>query len=219
MKTRSISWLATQVINGKCEVSSASVLCRYLCLLYNRVIYVKYNANNVLIFFCLMSQKQGSQRAQRTPHVLQVAPTRKIEEVEFFSKVLDFVRFCQGIVHNFSPPIHRGSPRSFSYALGLYTYATVPGLKASRVLGLIGESIAPLLGVGCILAGSIPFFVAILLAQVTSGAGYTFLSGAAQPWSLLEHFCPRCCQFLCEQYGDAGKLSHCSDFAMEPSPG
>ena len=50
-----------------------------------------------------MSQKQGRERAQRTPQFLQVTPTREIEEVEFSSKVLDFVRFCQGIVHNFSP--------------------------------------------------------------------------------------------------------------------
>ena len=39
-----------------------------------------------------------------------------------------------------------------------------------------------LLGFSWMLAGSIPFFVAILLSQVIGGAGYTFLSGAAQAW-------------------------------------
>ena len=39
-----------------------------------------------------------------------------------------------------------------------------------------------LLGFGFMLAGSIPFFVAILLSQIIGGAGYTFLSGAAQAW-------------------------------------
>ena len=39
-----------------------------------------------------------------------------------------------------------------------------------------------LLGVSCVLLGSIPFFLAILLSHVIAGAGYTFLSGAAQAW-------------------------------------
>ena len=64
-----------------------------------------------------MAEKQGSERVRRTPHVLPITLTSEIEKVEIFSKVLDFVRFCQVIVHNFSTPIHRGSPQSFSYTL------------------------------------------------------------------------------------------------------
>jgi MFS transporter, DHA3 family, tetracycline resistance protein len=39
-----------------------------------------------------------------------------------------------------------------------------------------------LMGLGFILEGSIPLFVAILLAQVVKGAGYTFISGAREAW-------------------------------------
>ena len=55
----------------------------------------------------------------------------------------------------------------------------VADVYSRRLSIIIGTA---LLGVSCILAGSIPFFVAILLAQVIAGAGYTFLSGAAQAW-------------------------------------
>ena len=44
-------------------------------------------------------------------------PTNRLENVEIFSKVLDFVRFCQVIVDNFLTPIHQSSPRLFSYPL------------------------------------------------------------------------------------------------------
>lgn len=39
-----------------------------------------------------------------------------------------------------------------------------------------------LLGLGIALQGAIPTFAAILLAQVVSGFGYTFLSGATEAW-------------------------------------
>jgi MFS transporter, DHA3 family, tetracycline resistance protein len=39
-----------------------------------------------------------------------------------------------------------------------------------------------LIGVGFILEGSLPIFLAILLAQLLWGAGYTFTSGAVQAW-------------------------------------
>ena len=55
----------------------------------------------------------------------------------------------------------------------------VADVYSRRLSIIIGTA---LLGVSCILAGSIRFFVAILLAQVIAGAGYTFLSGAAQAW-------------------------------------
>ena len=55
----------------------------------------------------------------------------------------------------------------------------VADVYSRRLSIIIGTA---LLGVSCILAGSIPLFVAILLAQFIGGAGYTFLSGAAQAW-------------------------------------
>ena len=55
----------------------------------------------------------------------------------------------------------------------------VADMYSRRLSIIIGTA---LLGVSCILAGSIPFFIAILLAQIVAGAGYTFLSGAAQAW-------------------------------------
>ena len=55
----------------------------------------------------------------------------------------------------------------------------VADVYSRRLSIIIGTA---LLGVSCILAGSIPFFVAILLSQVIAAAGYTFLSGAAQAW-------------------------------------
>ena len=39
-----------------------------------------------------------------------------------------------------------------------------------------------LIGVGFTLEGSVPVFVAVLVAQVIWGAGYTFISGALQAW-------------------------------------
>ena len=55
----------------------------------------------------------------------------------------------------------------------------VADVYSRRLSVIIGTA---LLGVSWILAGSIPFFVAIILSQVIGGAGYTFLSGAAQAW-------------------------------------
>ena len=55
----------------------------------------------------------------------------------------------------------------------------VADVYSRRLSVIIGTA---LLGFSCILAGSIPFFVAILLSQIIAGAGYTFLSGAAQAW-------------------------------------
>jgi MFS transporter, DHA3 family, tetracycline resistance protein len=39
-----------------------------------------------------------------------------------------------------------------------------------------------LIGAGFVLEGSVPVFGAVLVAQVISGAGYTFISGALQVW-------------------------------------
>ena len=55
----------------------------------------------------------------------------------------------------------------------------VADVYSRRLSIIIGTA---LLGVSCILLGSIPFFLAILLSHVIAGAGYTFLSGAAQAW-------------------------------------
>ncbi len=55
----------------------------------------------------------------------------------------------------------------------------VADVYSRRLSIIIGTA---LLGFCCILLGSIPFFVAILLSHVIGGAGYTFLSGAAQAW-------------------------------------
>ena len=52
-------------------------------------------------------------------------------------------------------------------------------IAVDRLSIIIGTA---LLGFCCILLGSIPFFAAILLSHVIGGAGYTFLSGAAQAW-------------------------------------
>ena len=71
-----------------------------------------------------MAEKQGSERVRRTPQILKVTLTSRIEKVEIFSKVLDFVRFCQVIVHNFSPPIQQRSPRFFAYPLRIRSLHT-----------------------------------------------------------------------------------------------
>lgn len=55
----------------------------------------------------------------------------------------------------------------------------VADVYSRRLSIIIGTA---LLGVSCVLLGSIPFFLAILLSHVIAGAGYTFLSGAAQAW-------------------------------------
>jgi DHA3 family tetracycline resistance protein-like MFS transporter len=48
-----------------------------------------------------------------------------------------------------------------------------------RVSVMIGVA---LIGAAAVFEGSIPIFAAILFAQVVSGLGYTFISGAAQAW-------------------------------------
>ena len=55
----------------------------------------------------------------------------------------------------------------------------VADVYSRRLSVIIGTA---LIGVSWMLAGSIPFFVAILLSQFIGGAGHTFLSGAAQAW-------------------------------------
>jgi len=50
----------------------------------------------------------------------------------------------------------------------------------SRRLSVVGGCV--LLGLSLILQGAIPTFAAILLSQVISGLGYTFLSGATEAW-------------------------------------
>ena len=55
----------------------------------------------------------------------------------------------------------------------------VADVYSRRLSIIIGTA---LLGVSCVLLGSIPFFLAILLSHVIAGAGYTFLSGAVQAW-------------------------------------
>ena len=55
----------------------------------------------------------------------------------------------------------------------------VADVYSRRLSIIIGTA---LLGVSCVLLGSIPFFLALLLSHVIAGAGYTFLSGAAQAW-------------------------------------
>ena len=70
-----------------------------------------------LIFPCLMRPNPDGERVRRREQILQITPTNRLENVEIFSKVLDFVRFCQVIVDNFSPPIHQRFPRHFAYAL------------------------------------------------------------------------------------------------------
>ena len=55
----------------------------------------------------------------------------------------------------------------------------VADVYSRRLSIIIGTA---LLGVSWMLAGSIPFFVVIILSQFIGGAGYTFLSGAAQAW-------------------------------------
>ena len=64
-----------------------------------------------------MRRNRRRERVQRTGQILQVTLTNRVDGVEIFSKVLDFVRFCQVIVDNFSTPIHQRSPRCFSCAL------------------------------------------------------------------------------------------------------
>lgn len=54
--------------------------------------------------------------------------------------------------------------------------ADVYSRRLSVILGFF------LLGCGFIVEGALPFFEALLLAQVVMGAGYTFLSGATTAW-------------------------------------
>jgi DHA3 family tetracycline resistance protein-like MFS transporter len=54
--------------------------------------------------------------------------------------------------------------------------ADVFSRRLSVIIGIF------LIGLGFILEGSVPLFIAILLAQVLWGVGYTFTSGATQAW-------------------------------------
>jgi len=55
----------------------------------------------------------------------------------------------------------------------------VADMRSRRVSVIIGVF---LLGAAAIWEGALPFFATILIAQVISGLGYTFISGAAQAW-------------------------------------
>src|SRR4030067_1622545 len=55
----------------------------------------------------------------------------------------------------------------------------VADLTSRRLSVIIGVF---LIGLGFIVEGSFPFFLAILLAQVIWALGYTFTSGASQAW-------------------------------------
>lgn len=67
--------------------------------------------------------------------------------------------------------------------IAAFTFEVPTGVVADtwsrRVSVIIGVF---LLGAAAIWEGSFPFFAAILIAQVISGLGYTFISGAAQAW-------------------------------------
>lgn len=54
--------------------------------------------------------------------------------------------------------------------------ADVYSRRLSVILGFV------LLGIGFLVEGSLPFFEALLVAQVIMGLGYTFLSGASSAW-------------------------------------
>ncbi len=65
---------------------------------------------------------------------------------------------------------------AFLFEVPTGVVADVYSRRLSVIIGTI------LLGLGFMLAGSIPFFIVILLSQIVSGVGYTFLSGAQQAW-------------------------------------
>ena len=58
-------------------------------------------SKTLLFFLCLMRPNPDRERVRRTGQILQITPTNRLDGVEIFSKVLDFVRFCQVIVDNF----------------------------------------------------------------------------------------------------------------------
>lgn len=65
---------------------------------------------------------------------------------------------------------------AFIFEMPTGVVADVYGRRLSVIIGMF------LLGAGFTLVGIVPAFAALLLAQVVTGIGYTFLSGATQAW-------------------------------------
>lgn len=64
----------------------------------------------------------------------------------------------------------------FLWQVSTGVLADLYGRRLSVIVGVL------LVGVGFVLEGSIPYFVAIMLAQGLFGVGATFMSGAEEAW-------------------------------------
>ncbi len=72
-----------------------------------------------------------------------------------------------------------GTVLELTYFLGEVPTGVVADVYSRRLSVIIGVL---LLGASFVLTGALPVFLAILLAQVIAGLGYTFLSGATDAW-------------------------------------